>query len=259
MNVLKKNKGFTLIELLAVILVLSIISLIAVVGVNNIVTHAKKGAAQRNAEIYKKAVDNLVALSMASNQVEVLNDGIYKVEDLADKGLELDNTLPKNGKVKITNGEVSYMDIYVSDYDVLYEKEKYSVDKHRENLLSITDCNFTFNGMESRDIRNDCLKGTIKAGKKYQMIFDLYLNIEDIKKNDNGTLRQQDLWIRNHQKFKEDGIIRILNQPIGEYTKKVNKTLTANESFTNAFLTQIDASNCKGYGTISNARLYEVK
>ena len=255
----KQNRGFTLVELLAVILVLSFISLIAIPTISGLVNNAKKSATQRSAEMYLKSVNSFISLSKIDSSIELLSDNIYTVANLKERGVKLENTLPKSGKVTISNGKVSRMDINIENYDVLFENEKYSVSDHKENLLSVTDCNFTFDGMESRDIRNDCLKGTIKAGKKYQMIFDLYLNIEDIKKNDNGSLRQQDFWVRNHQKFKEDGIVRFLNRPIGEYNVKVNKKLTANDNFTNTFLTQIDAQSCKGYGTISNARLYEVK
>ena len=144
------KKGFTLIELLAVILILSIISLIAIAAVNNTVNHAKKETAKRNAETYFKAVESFVGLTLIDKEHEPVSDGKYTVTELSEKGVELQNTLPKSGKVTIKNNKVSRMDINVGDYDVLYEDEKYKVDEHHENLLEVEDVDFTFDGMKER-------------------------------------------------------------------------------------------------------------
>ncbi len=72
-----KKKGFTLIELLAVIVILAIIALIATPIVMNVIENSKKGAAERSAENYLRAVELAIANEILSNGN--LNDGLYNI------------------------------------------------------------------------------------------------------------------------------------------------------------------------------------
>ena len=75
---MKNKKGFTLIELLAVIVVLAIIALIATPIVMNTIKNAKKGAAERSAENYVRAVE--IAISTRKLNNEPVPDGTYTID-----------------------------------------------------------------------------------------------------------------------------------------------------------------------------------
>ncbi len=66
-----KNKGFTLIELLAVIVILAIIALIATPIILGIIDDARKGAAERGAELIISNVE------LAYSTAYMLNEGNY--------------------------------------------------------------------------------------------------------------------------------------------------------------------------------------
>ena len=160
---LKNKKGFTLIELLAVIVVLAIIALIATPIVMNTIKNAKKGAAERSADNYLKAVEQAVAESRIDG-TKIL-DGQYTIDengnltarlakdsykcDLAQNAetkeeydkyapycekeekkitIEMNGTKPTSGTVTISNGGVSQEEtiMTVGDYGVGYKNGKIS-------------------------------------------------------------------------------------------------------------------------------------
>ena len=134
---MKNKTGFTLIELLAVIVVLAIIALIATPIVMNTIKNAKKGAAERTADNYTKAVEQKVAESRIDGTK--IPDGIYNIqpdgnlcpvagcgENDKDKiTIDMSGNKPTSGTIKISNGGVSSADttMTVGDYDVKYNQE----------------------------------------------------------------------------------------------------------------------------------------
>jgi type IV pilus assembly protein PilA len=131
---MKNKKGFTLIELLAVIVVLAIIALIATPIVMNTIKNAKKGAAERSADNYVKAVEQKVAESridgtkIANRTYNIQPDGNLCPasgcgENDKDKiTIDMSGTKPTSGKIKITNGSVdqSSSSMTVGSYEVAY-------------------------------------------------------------------------------------------------------------------------------------------
>ena len=91
------------------------------------------------------------------------------------------------------------------------------------------------------------------------MTFDLDITIEERLKDVNGNYVQLDFYVRHWNVWSEDSIIRILNAVPGEKHLKVSKILTSNMGVTSGSLAYLDYSNCKGYGSIRNAKLYEIK
>ena len=95
---MKNKKGFTLIELLAVIVVLAIIALITTPIVMNTIKNAKKGAAERSADNYVKAVEQNVAESrMDGTKIANVTSNIQP-----DGNLCLASGCGENDKDKIT-------------------------------------------------------------------------------------------------------------------------------------------------------------
>ncbi|MBE6138376.1 MAG: type II secretion system protein [Firmicutes bacterium] len=127
-----KKKGFTLIELLAVIVVLAIIALIATPIVMNVISNAQKGAAERSADNYIKAVETLIATKRLDG--EPVEDGTYEIDEngnLEFGTVELSGTKPNGGSIKIENGQVvkENASIKVGDYTVTFEDGKAEAEK----------------------------------------------------------------------------------------------------------------------------------
>jgi len=127
-----KKKGFTLIELLAVIVVLAIIALIATPIVMNVISNAQKGAAERSADNYVKAVETLIATKRLDG--EPVEDGTYTIGtdgNLSFGDVELNGTKPSGGSIKIENGQVvkENTSIKVGDYTVTFEDGKAEAEK----------------------------------------------------------------------------------------------------------------------------------
>ena len=118
-----KKKGFTLIELLAVIVVLAIIALIATPIVMNTIEKSKKGAAERTADSYVRAVETDIATSYVV-------DGFYgevtttiPVEAL-NEFIEIKGDKPTKGWVEVEQGTVIDYKLKIGDYKVTYDKDK---------------------------------------------------------------------------------------------------------------------------------------
>ena len=146
---LKNKKGFTLIELLAVIVVLAIIALIATPIVMNTIKNAKKGAAERSADNYVKAVEQKVAESRIDG-TKVAN-GTYNIqpdgnlcptsgcgENNKDKiTIDMSGNKPTSGTVTISNGGVSQdgTKLVVGDYNVKYKNDKLTASEPYNGVL----------------------------------------------------------------------------------------------------------------------------
>ncbi|MBE6138733.1 MAG: type II secretion system protein [Firmicutes bacterium] len=126
-----KKKGFTLIELLAVIVVLAIIALIATPIVMNVISNAQKGAAERSADNYVKAVETLIATKRLDG--EPVEDGTYTIDENGniksgdvELTVELNGTKPNGGSIEIKDGQVvkNESSIKVGDYTVTFEDGK---------------------------------------------------------------------------------------------------------------------------------------
>ena len=136
-----KKKGFTLIELLAVIVVLAIIALIATPIVMNVISNASKGAAERSADNYVKAVETLIATKRLDG--EPVEDGAYTIGtdgNLSFGDVELNGTKPSGGSIKIENGQVvkENTSIKVGDYTVTFKDGVASI-KELAKLLDVCD------------------------------------------------------------------------------------------------------------------------
>ena len=144
-----KRKGFTLIELLAVIVVLAIIALIATPIVMNTIKNAKKGAAERSADNYVKAVEQKVAESridgtkIANGTYNIQPDGnLCPVagcgENDKDKiTIDMSGNKPTSGTVKIKNGGVLQegTKLVVGDYNVKYKDDKLTASEPYKGVL----------------------------------------------------------------------------------------------------------------------------
>ena len=146
---IKNKKGFTLIELLAVIVVLAIIALIATPIVMNTIKNAKKGAAERSADNYVKAVEQKVAESridgtkIANGTYNIQPDGnLCPVagcgENDKDKiTIDMSGNKPTSGTVKIKNGGVLQegTKLVVGDYNVKYKDDKLTASEPYKGVL----------------------------------------------------------------------------------------------------------------------------
>jgi len=138
-----KKYGFTLIELLAVIVVLAIIALIATPIVMNVISNAQKGAAERSADNYVKAVETLIATERLDG--EPVEDGTYEIDENGnlksgdiELTVELNGTKPSGGSIEIKDGQVvkNESSIKVGDYTVVYKDGAASI-KELAKLLDV--------------------------------------------------------------------------------------------------------------------------
>ena len=134
-----KKYGFTLIELPAVIVVLAIIALIATPIVMNVISNAQKGAAERSADNYIKAVETLIATKGLDG--EIVEDNTYTIGtdgNLSFGDVELSGTKPNGGSIEIKDGQVvkGNTSINVGDYTVTFEDGVASV-KELAKLLDV--------------------------------------------------------------------------------------------------------------------------
>ena len=146
---MKNKKGFTLIELLAVIVVLAIIALIATPIVMNTIKNAKKGAAERTADNYVKAVEQKVAEARIDGTK--IPNGTYNIqadgnlcpasgcgENDKDKiTIDMSGNKPTSGTVTISNGGVSQdgTKLVVGDYNVKYKEDKLTASEPYKGVL----------------------------------------------------------------------------------------------------------------------------
>ncbi|MBR5663004.1 MAG: prepilin-type N-terminal cleavage/methylation domain-containing protein [Bacilli bacterium] len=126
------KKGFTLVELIAVVVVLIIVFLIAMSKIRNSSLTAKKKAISANAISYMKLVKDKAGEDVADN--ELLDSGVYSVDDLKDMGIKLSGRTPDSGYVLINDFDIiSYCLVYdeykvtnVEDTDTVVEGNCFS-------------------------------------------------------------------------------------------------------------------------------------
>ena len=136
-----KKRGFTLIELLAVIVILAVIALIAVPQILNILSSARKSAAESSTLSIAKSADKYVQDFMMKNyggfpeetvtfecskegcklQTELTDYNITKLEQLGFQGAK-----PTGGTVTITEGgnKVTASNLEINGYYCNYDGEK---------------------------------------------------------------------------------------------------------------------------------------
>ena len=157
-NFKTKNKGFTLIELLAVIVILAVIALIAVPQILNILSSARKSAAESSTLSIAKSADKYVQDFMMKNyggfpeetvtfecskegcklQTELTDYNITKLEQLGFQGAK-----PTGGTVTITEGgnKVTASNLEINGYYCNYDGEKswceteYIKPKYRDGVI----------------------------------------------------------------------------------------------------------------------------
>ena len=181
---MKNKKGFTLIELLAVIVVLAIIALIATPIVMNTIKNAKKGAAERSADNYVKAVEQAVAESRIDGTK--IPDGQYTIDEngnltarlakdsykcalassattyeeyqkymsyceLEDKvfNIDMSGNKPTSGRIKIKDHAVlsDTTEIKIGDYVVYYNTDK-GEDKYYASQIKSYKLDFLLTNLE---------------------------------------------------------------------------------------------------------------
>ena len=164
------KRGFTLIELLAVIVILAIIAVIAVPIVLNIIDESKSNAGLRSADFYLDAVE--MSVVQATLKEKNIQDGTYNIlengnicletydsanktcVDSTDEGtdvnileVEVNGETPTSGKISITNGNISSIELNYkdgktiiknSDGDLVYQDESGAVKLCTANTIQAT-------------------------------------------------------------------------------------------------------------------------
>ena len=131
----EKNKGFTLIELLAVIVILAIIALIATPIVMNLISKARKSAAEDSAYGMVKAAESYYAgtlLETSGNGISsdlkfsCTKDGC-KIDE--DKELTFNGTKPSSGTITIKpDGKVQIKDLVINNYKCNYKENSTEIE-----------------------------------------------------------------------------------------------------------------------------------
>ena len=139
---MKKKKGFTLIELLAVIIILAVVALIATPMVLNVVEEAKKSAAESEANMIYKAINDHCKQAVLLKQSDDFNNTDYidctdetqfTVEKIKEKIVQTDAeiTLPT---VDSTTGEISELKVTQDNYTFTLKEDK----MEQVNLITFT-------------------------------------------------------------------------------------------------------------------------
>ena len=122
----KNSKGFTLIELLAVIVILAIIALIATPIVLNLISKARRGAAEDSGYGLRKAAQLYYTESLLGatsfTQISFKCNGTNCTQDPAPssgtaKVLDVDGTVPDQGTITInSDGTITAVDIKIGGF-----------------------------------------------------------------------------------------------------------------------------------------------
>ena len=192
-----KKKGFTLIELLAVIVILAIVALIATPIVMNVIENSKKGAAERSAENYLRAVETTIATERLEN---IKMDGTYLVNSKGNlcpeiEGVdcskekeiivEVSGNKPTSGTIVIDEGKIEKAILIIDGYTVkndfnnntgfvtgvlltdylqeLYKSNKTVANGREDGTLPYTKL-ITYNIDTANGLIDDGLGGTISSG-----------------------------------------------------------------------------------------------
>ena len=138
---MRKN-GFTFIELLSVIVILAIIALIATPIVLNIIKNAKESADERSVEHYIDAVENAIMQKSLKN--EIVDDGVYSIEQLTQLGVKATGTLPSEGYIIIEKNKIKdIQDLKIGNSYLNYNADKQIISmKGRKSLVNLQDNSF---------------------------------------------------------------------------------------------------------------------
>ena len=184
----EKNKGFTLIELLAVIVILAIIALIATPIVMNLISKARKSAAEDSAYGMVKAAESYYAgtlLETSGNGISkdlifsCTKDGC-KIDE--DKELTFNGSKSSSGTITIkTDGKVQITDLIINNYTCNYKENSTEI----ECLSSGQTTTTTKPIVVGKDFNTDQWKTIIEAVKNGDA--SAY-KVGDTKKIDMGSL-----------------------------------------------------------------------
>lgn len=133
---MKNKKGFTLIELLAVIVILAIIALIAIPIIMNMIYNARKGAAEDAAYGYIDAIEYSIGfkdMGLSSYSDVTLFDDTsrenYNVDEINESHIKIKGKKPTSGSVKMSARKVTYADLCIDGFRVIYENKKATAHK----------------------------------------------------------------------------------------------------------------------------------
>ncbi len=116
---MKSKKGFTLIELLAVIVILAVIALIAMPIILNMISRAKKKAAEDAALGYIDSINYNNELASMNNDYGLTytkySDDTYDIDEIS---IQMKGKQPTSGTVTIDKGRVNGIDICIGGYTV---------------------------------------------------------------------------------------------------------------------------------------------
>ena len=114
-----KNKGFTLVELLAVVIVLAIIVITTIPMILGTTEKSKKRTIIESGKNYIRAVEDQVSLSMVSNKIDEIKDGMYSISELKeDYDLSVKGKEPKDGNIIIEEGKVVECTLIIDEYEL---------------------------------------------------------------------------------------------------------------------------------------------
>ena len=120
MSRLKNKEGFTLIELLAVIVILAIVVVLAFTKIKGFLKKSDKSAAETNAKIFIKGVNDMASLSV--RETVRYKTGMYTVQELIESGnLKVSGTLPTGGYVNLERYEVTTACLELNGYAIEFE------------------------------------------------------------------------------------------------------------------------------------------
>ena len=126
-----KNKGFTLIELLAIIVILAIIAVITIPKITKITEKSRKDSASLSANGYIEAVEKYAMINSQNDdefemegEFEVIDGNLSKESDTYK--INVNGTIPSNGNLVISEGDVISGCLTVGKYKVIIQDEKVS-------------------------------------------------------------------------------------------------------------------------------------
>ena len=191
---MKNKKGFTLIELLAVIIILAIIALIATPIVMRVIENAKKGAADRSSDNYKRAVE-LAIMEAKIDKKDIKGD--YYIGEDGNLHLILTDRITEDKPIEITvSGErPTYGSVKIGSDDDPYALIGYST-QTEEPICQYYASNLTTN-QDGTACSGTCSKQAtrIRKGAKYKCkvndttYYDFYIvTFNDSVENGNDNI-----------------------------------------------------------------------
>ena len=144
------RKGFTLIELLAIIVILAIIAVITIPKITKITEKSRKDSASLSANGYIEAVEKY-AMIESQNDDEFEMEGEFTIldgvlsQDSETYTINVNGTIPSNGNLVISEGDVVSGCITIGKYKVTISNEKVS-NTSKGNCIQTYTITFDSNG-----------------------------------------------------------------------------------------------------------------